>query len=91
MLIPRFIERPNLPRRYKSAKKIADGSLAVDFISDMPEVRAHGTYHFKPGSSEYLEIVREVGELQVGEEVVFCHGLTPEQEALLNSPDDPDE
>jgi hypothetical protein len=91
MLMTRFIKRPNLPKTYQSAKKLADGSLEVDFIWDIPEVRCtpHGNYNFKPGSSEYQEIVREIGELKIGEEAWFDHGLTPEQEALLNSRDTP--
>ena len=83
----RTIEKPDLPKRYRSARKLADGSLEVDYISDHPGIRADGTYHFRPRSREYAQIMKVVGDLAVGDEVIFDHGRTPEEEALWNSID----
>lgn len=79
----RYVEAPNLPKRYTTITRMPDGTLDVTFISDTPGVRASGTYHFKPGSDEFDEIMRELGELTVGEQVVLTGPLSPEDQALL--------
>lgn len=80
----RYVDSPNLPDRYTTITLTPDGVLNVSYISTHPGVRASGEYHFKPGSTEYKEIMRELGELTVGEMVVIQRPMSPENQALLD-------
>lgn len=81
----RRAEFSNLPKGYCSVKKLASGVLEVPYFWTIPGVRGHGTHYFKPGSPEYIAIINELGELEVGDEVTFVGPPTPEEVAITNS------
>ena len=76
----RHIKNSSLEKKYHGVTKLSDGALEVYCVGD-PRVRCSPLMIcFQPGTPEYIEIMSEIGEVDVGDEVAFEHDLTLEEE-----------